>query len=86
MNYYNHVFCSSGFLPFATKERVDWAIGDQIVVAPTGKDGNETEEHVIADVSADKLTLTLTQPLKYTHHGVTEMFEDGQFIEMRWII
>lgn len=62
---------------------MDWTSGDHIVVAPTGKDGNETEEHEIATVSDDKRTITLVSPLKYTHHGVTETFENGQFIEMR---
>lgn len=65
------------------QEQVDWTTGDHVVVAPTNKDGNETEEHVIATISADQRTITLVSALKYTHHGVTEIFENGQFIEMR---
>lgn len=32
---------------FVTQEAVDWVKGDSIVVAPTGKDGNETEVSIL---------------------------------------
>ena len=57
--------------------------GDQIVIAATGKDGNETEEHEVVSVSADGLTVTLSNMLRHTHLGVTETYEGGHFIEMR---
>ena len=65
------------------QEPVDWVAGDQIVIAATGKDGNETEENEVVSVSANGLTLTLMHKLNYNHLGVTEIFEGGHFIEMR---
>ena len=32
---------------FLTQDAVDWVKGDRIVVAPTGKDGNETEVSIL---------------------------------------
>ena len=64
-------------------EQVDWETGDKIVVAATGKDGNETEENEIASVSEDGRVLSLVHKLAYKHLGVTETFEGGHFIEMR---
>ena len=32
---------------FMTQDAVDWVKGDRIVVAPTGKDGNETEVSIL---------------------------------------
>lgn len=37
----------------------------------------------MSSVSANGRTLNLMNPLKFTHHGVTETFEDGHSIEMR---
>lgn len=37
----------------------------------------------IAAVSADGKTLTLTEPLKYTHHGVSVTLPDGTVFEAR---
>ena len=41
------------------------------------------QEGEIASVSADGYYIELTTPLSYTHHGITEVYEDGQFIEIR---
>lgn len=84
------------------QETVDWVPGDRIVIAPTSKDGNETEvsinimelgrsksieltlqENEVASVSPSGRTVSLVQPLMFTHHGLTETFEDEQFIELR---
>ena len=40
------------------KEPVDWVPGDIVVIAATGKDGNETEVPTIVQVSPDGLHLT----------------------------
>ena len=37
----------------------------------------------MSSVSIDRRTVDLMNPLMFTHHGVTETIEDGQFIEMR---
>ena len=62
---------------------MDWVPGDIVVIAATGKDGNETEVQTIVQVSPDGLQLTFNDTLEYTHQGVTEIFEDGQFIDIR---
>ena len=64
-------------------ENVDWKPGDRIVIAATGKDGNETEENEIESVSEDGTTLTLVNKLAHQHLGVTETYEDSHSIEMR---
>ena len=38
---------------------------------------------MIDSVSDDGTRINLVAPLNYTHHGVREVFEDEQFIEMR---
>ena len=65
------------------QEPVDWREGDKIVIAATGKDGNETEENEVVSVSDDRLTVTLVNQLQYEHLGVTEIFEGGHSIDMR---
>ena len=62
---------------------MDWVPGDIVVIAATGKDGNETEVRTVTQVSNDGLWLTFSEALEYVHQGITEVFEDGQFIEMR---
>ena len=37
----------------------------------------------MSSVSADGRTVNLVNALNFTHHGVTETMEDGQFIELR---
>ena len=64
-------------------EPVDWGVGDQIVIAATGKNGNETEENEIETVSDDGLTIFLKKPLQFEHLGVTEIFDGGHSIDMR---
>lgn len=63
---------------------VDWVAGDVVVIATTNHRHRqqETEQHTIASVSADKRTLTLEQPLTYSHLGVTGNY-GGQDIEFR---
>ena len=65
------------------QEPVDWRQGDKIVIAATGKDGNETEENEIVSVSDDGLSIVLLSQLGYNHLGVTENFPGGHSIEMR---
>ena len=44
------------------------------------------QTNTIDSVSSDGLTITLVTPVSYTHYGITETFEDGQFIEIRYVI
>lgn len=48
-------------------ESVDWSVGDDIVIAPTGFNGWETETFRIIAVSNNVLTLNDT--LQYKHIG-----------------
>ena len=58
--------------------------GDIIVIAATGKNISETEVQTIVEVSPDGLRLTFNQTLQYLHQGITEVFEDGQYIDIRY--
>ena len=51
------------------EEPVDWVPGDEIVIATSYFEIKETEERVIDSVSNNGLSLTLTQPLAFTHLG-----------------
>lgn len=63
---------------------VDWVVGDVVVIATTNHRHRqqETEQRIITSVSTDKRTLTLDQPLTYSHLGVTGNY-GGQNIEFR---
>ena len=44
---------------------------------------SHTQDREIASVSSDGYWITVTEPLNFTHHGVTEVYEDGQYIDIR---
>ncbi|XP_072530724.1 PKHD1 like 1, tandem duplicate 1 [Salminus brasiliensis] len=76
---------SSGSGNLTLMDAVTWRVGDEIVIASTGHRHSQSENEVrtIANVSADGRTLTLTEPLKYTHLGVSVSLPDGTVFEGR---
>jgi len=62
----------AGSTTLTLDDPVDWLPGEEIVITSTDLNWNHAEERVIASVSGDGLTVTLTLPLKYAHTGVTE--------------
>ncbi len=36
-------------------------------------------------MSDDGHWISLSEPVNYTHHGITDVYEDGQFIDIRYI-
>uniref|UniRef100_A0A3Q3X6F5 Uncharacterized protein n=1 Tax=Mola mola TaxID=94237 RepID=A0A3Q3X6F5_MOLML len=76
---------SPGSVTLNLMKAVTWKVGDEIVIASTGHRHSQRENEVnrIADVSADGLTLTLTEPLKYSHLGVSVTLPDGTVFEGR---
>ncbi|XP_068189914.1 fibrocystin-L-like [Antennarius striatus] len=66
-------------------KEVTWKAGDEIVIASTGSrhSQKENEKMTIAAVSPDGKTVTLTEPLKYIHLGVTITLPDGTQFEGR---
>ena len=60
-----------GATSLTLEESSDWLIGDEIVIAPTGFDLEETEVRTITEVSEDGYTLSWsrTSPLMYRHYG-----------------
>ncbi|KAF3822699.1 hypothetical protein GH733_008073, partial [Mirounga leonina] len=67
------------------QEAVTWKPGDKIVIASTGHrhSQHENEKRTIASVSADGLKIMLTEPLNYTHLGITVRLPDGTLFEAR---
>ena len=65
------------------RDFLDWASGDSIVIAPTGKDSNETEVRVIVDITDNGYTINLDKELDFAHLGITDTYSNGQFIEIR---
>ncbi|KAM6958720.1 PKHD1 like 1, tandem duplicate 1 [Aplochiton taeniatus] len=76
---------SSGSVSLTLMMNVTWKTGDQIVIASTGDrhSQRENEQRTIASVSSDGRTLTLTEPLQYTHLGVSVTLPDGTVFEGR---
>jgi plastocyanin len=64
-------------------EPVDWLEDDIIVIASTSKDGNETETASIRSVENSGHRIILHKPINYTHYGITDVMDDGQFIDIR---
>ncbi|XP_039677098.1 fibrocystin-L-like [Perca fluviatilis] len=76
---------TSGSVTLTLMKAVTWKAGDEIVIASTGHRHSQRENEVrrIAAVSADGKNVTLTEPLKYTHLGVTVTLPDGTVFEGR---
>ncbi|KAJ8389419.1 hypothetical protein AAFF_G00119570 [Aldrovandia affinis] len=76
---------SSGSTMLTLRQAVTWNVGDEIVIASTGHRHSQRENEVrkIASVSADGSTLTLTEPLMYTHLGVSVTLPDGKVFDGR---
>lgn len=53
-------------------EPVDWAIGQEIVIAPTDYDFKEFERRIITAVDAAKTTLTVDRPFAFKHAAFAE--------------
>ncbi|XP_050924319.1 LOW QUALITY PROTEIN: PKHD1 like 1, tandem duplicate 1 [Lates calcarifer] len=76
---------TAGSVALTLMKAVTWKVGDEIVIASTGHRHSQRENEVrrIAAVSADGKTLTLTEPLNYTHLGVSVTLPDGTVFEGR---
>ncbi|XP_043922184.1 fibrocystin-L [Protopterus annectens] len=66
-------------------QSVTWKAGDEIAIASTGNrlSQSQNEKRTIANVSADGKTLSLTEPLNYTHTAVSVPLPDGTVFEGR---
>ena len=83
-------WCSNDAIFYVSGRFAGWRVGEDIVIASTNmreqsctmsrQDSCETEEATIAAV--DGATVTLTQPLRYTHYSVAEEI-GGRVLEMR---
>lgn len=61
---------------------VNWRVGDEIVIAPTGFDPDQTEKVKITAVGDSGQALTFTPPLKFQHWGTLQSYE-GQAVDER---
>ena len=53
------------------------------MIAPTGKDSNETEVRTVTEITDNGYIIMLDEQLNYTHLGIRDTYSDGQFIELR---
>lgn len=60
---------NSGDTQITLESAVEWMVGDEIIIAPTGYKPEEVERFTIAAVSVDTMTITLDSPLQYKHIG-----------------
>ncbi|KAK3532561.1 hypothetical protein QTP86_024146, partial [Hemibagrus guttatus] len=76
---------NNGSSTITLMDAVTWKVGDEIVIASTGARHSQRQNEVrkIASVSSDGRTLTLNNPLKYTHLGVAITLPDGTVFEAR---
>ena len=63
----------AGSVRITLQNAVQWISNDEIVIATTGghMSQEQTEKRTIVEVSDNGRTLTLDQPLQYTHLGIT---------------
>ncbi|ELK08600.1 Fibrocystin-L [Pteropus alecto] len=75
----------AGEMTLILQEAVTWKPGDKIVIASTGHrhSQQENEKRTIASVSANGINITLSNPLNYTHLGITVTLPDGTLFEAR---
>ncbi|PWA19457.1 hypothetical protein CCH79_00020609 [Gambusia affinis] len=76
---------ASGSTTLTLTEAVTWKPGEEIVIASTGHRHSQRENEVrtIAGVSAGGKTLTLAEPLTFSHLGVSAKLPDGAVFEAR---
>ncbi|KAK2836335.1 hypothetical protein Q7C36_014204 [Tachysurus vachellii] len=76
---------NNGSSTLTLMDAVTWKVGDEIVIASTGARHSQKQNEVrnIASVSPDGRTLTLSNPLNYTHLGVAITLPDGTVFEAR---
>ena len=69
---------AAGDTEITLKQPVTWKVGDHIAVATTSDRSSmkENEEHYIAGISDDGLTITLKDALKYQHISIEQTFGD----------
>ena len=63
-------------------EPVNWEVGDEIVIAPSGMEAQEAEQRTITNVAAGGTVITLDEPLTYNHFGKILSY-GGKDIDMR---
>ncbi|KAM4704928.1 fibrocystin-L [Rhinophrynus dorsalis] len=67
------------------QDSVTWKVGDEIILASTGHrhSQNESEKRTIKSISPDGRNLTLSEPLKYKHLGISVTLPDSTVFEAR---
>ncbi|MFT7614835.1 MAG: cell migration-inducing and hyaluronan-binding protein, partial [Parvicellaceae bacterium] len=60
------------------ESKVNWSIGDEIVVSSTSFDMNEAERKIITNISSDKKTITVNGQFQFSHYGEIQEFDAGR--------
>lgn len=53
---------------------LQWAVGNRVVIGTSDFNWTHSEERVISAIGADRVTLTLSAPLQWRHHGSVQTF------------
>jgi hypothetical protein len=62
---------------------VDWKVGEEIVVAPTGLNFREFERRFITAIDSAKTTLTINQPFLFKHAAFSEALGNNDTLNIR---
>jgi Ca2+-binding RTX toxin-like protein len=68
---------SSGETTIKLSEVTGWEVGDQIAIASTDFDLNQSEHFEIIEISSDGTIIKLDRPLSYMHYGDIETYSTG---------
>jgi hypothetical protein len=69
----------------ASGTSLDWAVGEEIVIASTDFSGRNAEQRTIATITnqGTNPVITFTEPLVYKHYAGVQTYGTDDFIEMR---
>lgn len=72
---------AAGDSTFTVQDPVDWAVGEEIVVASTSFDHNEAERRIITAISGS--SVTVNAPFKNMHFAGVQTYGGKDKLEMR---
>lgn len=69
---------NSGERLISLSERVNWKIGQSIILTSTQRDLEQTEVLTIKAISSDQLQIQVEEPIVYEHYAGTHSYDNGK--------